>query len=331
MDISLLRVYFERRKDYIYLLILSFLILSLIGVGYFYTNPVVEQDVSTQTEYEVQTDISFSSEAVRNSTLYKEGESVGYKDYYPTQTFPNLTVEVRSQSDSPEEVKHNISVVTRTVREETIFWNENVSVKSSSRINRDTTVTEASLNLLEINRRHTDIANFLSGRGNIESFIKIEQESPAGTTSTLLEIDVNSVLYGIEDYNNELNDIEQTSNVRNVERLSINYYVSIVLSILFFIILVCYYLFMRYYDIDEEDNWRFDIWRNSDWISRGKLNTDEMNEINYIQLDGVKDTVETAHDTDSRVVYDPDRMIIGVVTGRTCYYTLHPEREWPFQ
>lgn len=299
---------------------------AFAGAAWTLTHPPtveVTQPVATQT---VGADVETRTVVTGNTSLWDRGTTLENQPVYPLRSAPALTLQVHTSVPSGRSVavSQELTLVFRASKEGEVFWRSNQSLLAEERVVQDGNLTTtATLDVTQVRAELDAINEELAGIGRARAFLRLNvsyrADGFAGTLSKTAPMTIRQSGYWIGGPLDAENT-HQTPVTREVTKPpDLETAVGLgLLGVVSFggaggVVFLSRRRLERSAIADELERHRF-----REWISAGRLGQFATGQ--DIAMASLKDLVDVAIDSNSRVVHDRRRELFAVVADDVVYY-----------
>lgn len=313
----------------------AMVILALVafaGAATTYLNPPVEEVTEETNTQTIQTDVGTTAVVTNGTALYDEGQVLRGMPVYLFEASPNMTLRVRVDVPSGQEVvvtQRHVIRLRATRNGETFYEDRRLVAADRSQVSDGTVWSNTTLDMREIRSYISEKQSAVSGVGSLEVTLRTnvayETDRYAGTFNTSAPLVFTGEAYWIDgdlsaSRTHSTPVTRQSVGSPDMTRVG-------GLSFLGIVLLVgAAGVLHRSRRIDplavETDLARS---RYDEWISNGEIPTKTRKD--YIRTDSLEDLVDVAIDSNSRVIYDRSLDAYATVEGDIVYYFVTDETE----
>lgn len=303
--------------------------LAVGAAGWAYANPQTTEVTDRTHTQTVDAELHSSARVTNDTELYESGTRLRDPPIYLYSAAPKATLNLTTKvpPDQPVRVTQEIAVVYTATRDGETFWNRSERLTRTETTTRSGSVTtDTRIDPRAIQRRVDRLQSEVGTAGSVDVRLRVavsyETDRYRGEIATTAPIELSDDGYAIETASAERTHGTPVTRTVTVPRRNGDLYLGVGALGAVAILLgagVAGAYFTRLRDVSEEPlEYRVHRNRYSDWISRGAI-PEPMAEPS-IRTESLEGLVDVAIDTDTRVVYDPDRELYAVFTEAATYY-----------
>jgi hypothetical protein len=334
------------------LIILSTVAFASVAPAFF-SSPETEQ-VTEQTDVQMfKTTVNTSATVTQNTSLYESNRTLSNMPIYLLDVSPNLTVIAHSEvpADRPVELTQQITIELYATQNEEIFWSETRTIATDSeRVTDGTLTTETTIDINEtLQGKLSNIRSEIETAGVVQAELHVdavyESEKYQGRLNVTTPMEITDTSYIINTPQSdershstpvtrtvsapdEANGIETSVPANEAASGGILSGIGsngipidgvIRGGIGMLMLLAALVLWRLYGQLPDQAELKqeYDKVRYSDWISAGQVPT--LEDYEQIHIEEFVDLIDTAIDSNKRVIYDQGRSLYAVVDG-SCIY-----------
>ena len=301
-------------------------VVLLGAAGMEYTDPTTTEVTDHTDRQTVRSELHTSASATGATALYEPGTELVDQPVYLLSAAPTVTLTQRTTVPENQSVRveQAVSIQYRVTREGATFWEESrVLAQNETTTSTGGVVAETSFNVSAVQSRLDEIRADVGQAGTVDARLVValsyETDQYAGNLSKTAPVALTDNWYTIG--SPTLEQTHSTPVSRRVPipaRSPLPYAIPGGLGGLLVVaaggIAVGHY---RGFDQEQLDQ-RAEELRYREWISTGSVPTSL--ETMAVSIDSLEGLVDTAIDTDSRVVHDESRNVYVVIDDLVVYY-----------
>lgn len=304
---------------------------AMLGVAAWeYTNPTTTEITDRTNQQTVRSELHTTVIASGNTTLYEPGTELVDQPTYLRSSSHVVTLTQRTDvpTGEPVHVDQRIAVRHRVTRDGTVFWEESrVLASDETTTSNGTVVSKTSLDVRDIESRTAELASDIGDAGELRTQLVVtlsyETQQYAGELSEPVPIEIAGSWYAIDaPVLQKTHDTPVTRQKPIPTRNPAVYGVPGALGALLLAaaggVAIGYHRGIDPQAVEQ----RLQALRFTEWISAGSV--PDASEKTTVALDSLADLVDTAIDTDGRVIHDERRDVYVVLDGDVVYQ-YHPD------
>jgi hypothetical protein len=310
-------------------LVLAFALVGSVLVGAAameYTNPPTTEVTDHTNRQTVQSELHTSATTTGETELYDPGTELVDQPVYLFAATPTLEFEQRTAVPANESVhvEQDVSIQYRVTREGTTFWEETRTLAhNETTTSSGTVVATSSLNVSDVQNELDEIRDDVGQAGIVDARLLVtlsyETDRYAGNLSDTASLQLTDDWYSVGGAT-----LEQTHSTPVPRRVPIPTRSPLPYAIpggVGGLLLVAAGAIGvgQYLGFDEEElDQRAAEMRYREWISTGSVPTSLGTMA--VPIDSLEGLVDTAIDTDSRVIHDESKGVYVVIDDLVVYY-----------
>lgn len=307
-----------------------------LGAGvWLHQNPTTTQVTDYTDQQTVSAETVTTATATGATGLYDEGETLRNQPVYLSAESPEVTVTLRTSraAGDPIRVEQRLVLVTTAARDGAVFWSENRTLARTQTDSR-TVTTQSTLNVSALQQRLADRERAIGSAGDLSMalLVRIHYDTGeySGTLTERVPIDLTESWYRIPTVTLSTEHQRPITRTATVPRDRWVYLLPGAVGALALLagVVTAGAWFTRLRDGEEGLTRQIQHRTHAEWISEGSLAGHDLD--GAISMASLEDLVDVAIDTDSRVVYDPERELYAVVDDPTVY-VYRPTSGWEWQ